>query len=190
MSGIRSTRPVPRDTVTNSVRFSLADPTVFPYRDRTNPTMSRDFESRFDVEYDGEIPDSVDEASLKRMETVAHIFDESVEIPVLGVRVGVDPVLGALPVAGDAVSALFSLYIVAESAYLGVSYTTLLRMLANVSIDYVGGSVPYVGTIFDALWKTNKRNVELALQDLAEAVDSSDSIGGDEPVEIPVKPDD
>jgi len=151
--------------------------------------MSGHFDSRFDVEYDGKIPESVDEASLRRMETVAHVFDESVRIPGLGVRVGIDPVLGALPVAGDAVSALFSLYIVVESAYLGVSYTTLLRMLANISLDFVGGSVPYVGTVFDALWKANKRNVELALEDLAEAFDTEEP-SGNESVDIPVDVDD
>jgi hypothetical protein len=152
--------------------------------------MASHFESRFDADYEGEIPDSVDEAALKRMETVAHVFDESVRIPGLGVRVGIDPVLGALPVAGDAVSALFSLYIVAESAYLGVPYSTLLQMLANITIDAVGGSVPYIGTIFDAFWKANVRNVELALQDLGEMVDSDDASEGDDAVSIPVTADD
>jgi hypothetical protein len=152
--------------------------------------MASHFESRFDADYEGEIPDSVDEAALKRMETVAHVFDESVRILGLGVRVGIDPVLGALPVAGDAVSALFSLYIVAESAYLGVPYSTLLQMLANITIDAVGGSVPYIGTIFDAFWKANVRNVELALQDLGEMVDSDDASEGDDAVSIPVTADD
>lgn len=151
--------------------------------------MSQPFDSRFDVEYEGEIPDSVDEAALERMETVAYVFDESIRIPGIGVRVGVDPILGTLPIAGDVVSAFFSLYIVAESAYLGVSFTTLLRMLANITIDVAGGSVPYVGDVFDALWKANKRNVELALHDLAEAVDPDATAGDDDPeegVDIPV----
>ena len=153
--------------------------------------MVQSFDSRFDITYDGEIPDSVDRAALDRMETVAYVFDESVEIPGLGVSIGADPILGALPVAGDVVSAAFSLYIVAESAYLGVSYTTLLGMLANITVDTVGGSIPYVGTVFDALWKANKRNVGLALRDLAEEIDdattdeattSDDSEGVDIPV--------
>ena len=146
------------------------------------------FDSRFDIEYDGEIPDSVDEAALERIETVAYIFDESVRIPGLGYRIGIDPVLGALPVAGDVVSAAFSLYIVAESAYLGVSYSTLVEMLANVTIDVAGGSVPYVGEIFDAVWKANKYNVGLALQDLAEAVDDGEDEADEtsDSVDIPV----
>ncbi|WP_128225179.1 DUF4112 domain-containing protein [Halobacteriaceae bacterium SHR40] len=153
--------------------------------------MCADFESRFDVDYDGELPESVDKAALTRMETVAHILDESVRVPGVGFRIGVDPILGALPVAGDVVSAAFSLYIVAESAYLGVSFTTLLEMLANITIDVAGGSIPYVGTVIDALWKANKRNVELALEDLAEAVEpdrSSDTIDGG--IDIPVEPED
>jgi hypothetical protein len=153
--------------------------------------MAQSFDSRFDIEYDGELPDSVDTAALDRMETVAYVLDESVEIPGTDYSVGVDPILGVLPVAGDVVSAAFSLYIVAESAYLGVSYTTLLRMLATVTVDTVGGSIPYVGTVFDALWKANKRNVGLALRDLAEQIDdtggekSSDD-GDSGSVDIPV----
>ncbi len=147
--------------------------TTFPFcsLSKTTLTMPSDFDSRFDVEYDGTIPDSVDDAALKRIEIVASILDDTVRIPGIGYRIGIDPILGALPVAGDAVGALLSLYIVAESAYLGVSYSTLLKMLANITIDFVGGSLPYAGTVFDAVWKANKRNVKLALDDLAEAVD-------------------
>lgn len=50
-------------------------------------------------------------------------------------RIGVDPRIGVLPVAGDVASAGLSLYIVLESARLGVSYGTLLAMLVNISIE-------------------------------------------------------
>lgn len=153
--------------------------------------MPEAFESRFDIDYDGELPESVDQAALKRIETVAHMLDESVRVPGIGFRIGIDPVLGALPVAGDLVSAAFSLYIVAESAYLGVSFTTLVEMLATITLDVAGGSIPYVGTVVDALWKANKRNVAIALEDLAEAVETDG--GGDRTdggVDIPVEPDD
>jgi hypothetical protein len=130
--------------------------------------MTPRFESRFGAEYDGEIPPGVDEAALHRMEAVAHALDESVRIPGTSARVGLDPILGAVPVAGDLVSGAVSLYIVAESARLGVSRATLLRMIATISVDVVGGSVPYVGTLFDSFWKANVRNVERALADLAE----------------------
>lgn len=147
--------------------------------------MGTDFESRFDAAYDGEIPDSVDEAALERMETVAYVLDESIRVPGMDTSVGLDPILGVVPVAGDVFSAGLSLYIVAESAYLGVTYTTLLRMLGNVSVDVVGGAIPFAGTLFDAFWKTNRRNVELALEALAETTDDGDT---ETAIEIPVRP--
>jgi hypothetical protein len=151
--------------------------------------MTVNFESRFDVEYDGEIPPSVDEAALHRMEAVAHMLDESIQIPGTNASVGIDPLLGVLPVAGDLVSAGISLYIVVESANLGVSYTKLLRMIANITIDVVGGSIPYAGTLFDAFWKANKRNVEHALEDLAEPITESPNNSDDAEtgVTIPVQ---
>jgi hypothetical protein len=153
--------------------------------------MTANFESRFDVAYDGEIPPSVDEAALNRMEAVAHALDESLRIPGTNASIGIDPILGVFPVAGDLVSAGISLYIVVESANLGVSYTTLLRMIANISIDVVGGSIPYAGPLFDSFWKANKRNVEIALEDLAEPVTES-SDNRDDPetaVDIPIQTD-
>jgi Iap family predicted aminopeptidase len=150
-----------------------------------------DFESRFDVEYDGEIPPSVDEAALRRMEAVAHALDEGVRIPGTNASVGIDPILSVIPVAGDMVGAGLSLYIVVESANLGVPYTTLLRMIANISVDMVGGSIPYVGTFFDSFWKANKRNVERALEELAEPLAQSPNDGDDAvaAVDIPVQAD-
>lgn len=153
--------------------------------------MATNFGSRFDVEYDGEIPPSVDDAALHRMEAVAYALDECIQIPGTNTSVGIDPILGTLPVAGDLVSAGFSLYIVAESANLGVSYTTLLRMIATISIDVVGGSVPYAGTLFDLFWKANKRNVEHVLGDLAEQATENlnDNDDAETAVNIPVQTD-
>jgi hypothetical protein len=118
-----------------------------------------------------DLPASVDEAAVGRMRAVAKLLDEQVEIPGTGFRIGIDPLVGAVPVVGDAVGAAVSLYIVAEAAYLGVSFSTVVRMLGNVAVDAVGGSVPYLGVVFDAVWKTNKRNLRLALNDLVEKAD-------------------
>lgn len=133
----------------------------------------------------GDVPDSVDEAALERMHVVAWVMDESIGVPGTDIRVGLDPLAGAVPVVGDLISGGFSLYIVAEAAALGVSYTTLLRMLTNIAVDVAGGSVPVVGTVFDALWKTNRRNVDLLVAELG--LDDADEETGDtDPVTIEV----
>lgn len=150
-----------------------------------------DFDAAFVDGFD-ELPETLDAAAVERMRTVAKLLDEQVEVPGTDFRVGIDPLVSAVPVAGDAVGAVVSLYIVAEATYLGVSLSTVLRMLANVAIDAIGGSIPYAGVLFDVFWKTNKRNLELALDDLAAGVESGapvvedaveDAAANDEPDE-------
>lgn len=100
-------------------------------------------------------------AALQRTRTVTHILDESVRVPGTNVRIGVDPVLGVLPISGDIAAALLSLYIVLEAARYGVPPRTLALMVLNIAVDIVSGSIPVLGTAFDTVWKANIRNVEL-----------------------------
>jgi len=124
--------------------------------------------SSLESQFDGieEVPDTVDEAAVRRMRFVANLLDDSIRVPGTEFRIGIDPILGILPGAGDAVAAAMSVYIVLESARLGVPFLTLLRMMANVTLDFAIGSVPVIGTLFDAAWKANQTNVELAVEHL------------------------
>lgn len=98
---------------------------------------------------------------MERVRTVSRLLDEAFELPVVNYKIGLDPILGILPAGGDAVSAAISLYIVAEGARMGASQNTVVKMLFNVLADAVIGSIPVLGTIFDAVWKANERNVAL-----------------------------
>lgn len=122
---------------------------------------------------DLDLPEGVDRAAVRRMHAVARLLDDGLRVPGTGFRVGLDPVLGLVPGVGDAISAVVGSYIVIESARLGVSWTTLLRMVANVGLDLAVGSVPVVGDLLDALFRAHRRNLDLALADLAEAVEST-----------------
>lgn len=119
----------------------------------------------------------IDAPGLTRMRTIAHLLDESIPVPGTSFRVGIDPLIGLLPVSGDLVGAGLSLYLVAEAGRLGVSTLTLVRMLANVSVDLLVGSIPVIGTLFDASWKANKRNLELARNDLSAGQSGRDTDG-------------
>lgn len=109
----------------------------------------------------------VSATALRRMRLVAHLLDESVQVPGTDRRVGLDPIVGVLPVAGDALAAALSLYLIIEAASQGVRRTTLVRMFFNVALDFAAGAVPILGDVFDAYWKANRRNYELAVADLA-----------------------
>ncbi|QCS41643.1 DUF4112 domain-containing protein [Natrinema versiforme] len=138
------------------------------------PDSSNDISSELE-RFEDDLPATVDEAALERMQTVANALDEGIRLPGTDFQFGIDPIVGILPGAGDTATAVVSLYIVAEAARMDVSQSTLLRMLANIGVDTLGGSVPVLGVVFDAFWKSNKWNLRLALEDLAEEGGQTDT---------------
>lgn len=105
-------------------------------------------------------------AALERVHTVTRLLDEAIRVPGTDFRVGLDPILSLLPVAGDTAAAVISLYVVFEAYRLGVPRRTLVAMLALVAVDFVAGSVPVLGSVFDALWKANTWNYRLVKRHL------------------------
>jgi hypothetical protein len=122
----------------------------------------------FEDPYDGPVPEGVDEAAVERMRLVARVMDDGVRVPMTEARVGLDPLFGVVPGAGDLLAAGVSTYVVLEAARLGVSYVTLVEMLATVAVDTALGVIPVVGTVVDAVFKSNRRVLALALDDLAD----------------------
>ncbi len=92
---------------------------------------------------------------------MSRLLDNAIPIPGTRFRLGLDPILGLLPGAGDFVGAALSVYIVIEAARFGLPRKTLVQMVSNLVLDSVGGSVPILGDVFDATWKANSRNLAL-----------------------------
>jgi hypothetical protein len=101
------------------------------------------------------------EATRERLDRLAWLLDNSIPIPGLRFRVGLDALIGLIPGIGDAIGVLLSTYILGEAARLGVPKTILIRMAFNVAIEGVIGIIPFAGDVFDAAWKANQRNVRL-----------------------------
>jgi hypothetical protein len=108
-------------------------------------------------------------AALERVRVVTQLLDAAVRVPGTEFRIGLDPVLSILPIAGDAAGAVLSLYPVFEAVRLGASWRTLATMLALVAVDAVVGSIPVLGTVFDALWRANEWNYSLLERELTSA---------------------
>ena len=109
-----------------------------------------------------------DDPALARIRTLSHLLDEAVRIPGTDIRFGLDPILGVLPVAGDSVSSLISLYIIAEGYRADAPPDLLAKMIGLAAVDFVIGSVPVIGPVFDATWKNNKWSVGLLEEYLEE----------------------
>lgn len=106
------------------------------------------------------------EAALRLVELLAGAMDDGVRLPGTALKIPLDPVIGLIPVVGDAITTVVSGIILKKAHELGVSKTTLLRMLLNIGVDAVVGIVPVVGDLFDLGFKSNRRNLRLLRRDL------------------------
>lgn len=98
---------------------------------------------------------------LARARTLTRLLDSAARVPGTNFRFGLDPLLGIIPGLGDLAGAALSSYVVLLASRFGAPRTVIVRMLANVAIDTVAGTVPVVGDLFDAGWKSNTRNLAL-----------------------------
>lgn len=83
-------------------------------------------------------------------------------------RIGLDPILGLVPGLGDAAGAMLGGTVFVEAIRRGASRATMIRIAANIALDFLVGSIPLLGDVFDFAWKANLRNVAL-LERLAVA---------------------
>ena len=98
------------------------------------------------------------ETSLERL---SWLMDDLFRVPVLGWRFGLDALIGLIPGFGDTATSLVSFYILAAAVRYRVPKVTLARMGLNIAFDYVAGSLPFLGDLADAAWKSNHKNLDL-----------------------------
>lgn len=101
------------------------------------------------------------EAAERRIGRITHALDELVSVPGTPVKVGLDPVVGLIPVVGDAVAAFAGLWVIGEAVRFGIPRIVLGRMVVNLLIDLAIGAVPLLGDIFDVVFRSNSRNLAL-----------------------------
>ena len=95
------------------------------------------------------------------LETLSSYLDGLFRVPGTGWRFGLDAVIGLIPNVGDTLTSLASFYILVAGVRYGVPKITLLRMAFNVALDYLVGTIPFIGDAFDFVWKANKQNIDL-----------------------------
>jgi len=99
--------------------------------------------------------------ALKDAQDIANTLDTAVKIPFIGVRVGLDFLIGLIPGIGDAIVLLMSWRIVYLGRKMGVPKPVLTQMVRNALLDFGLGFVPVVGDIVDIFYKANTKNVQL-----------------------------
>lgn len=111
----------------------------------------------FDVNLTGTDPASV----RRRIEGLERILEGLFTIPGTNQRVGLDVILGVLPVGGSVIAAAMGSYLAWEARNLGMSKTAMLRMAGNIGVDALLGAIPVVGVVPDLFFRSNSRNLKI-----------------------------
>lgn len=99
--------------------------------------------------------------TLNRIRRLSRLMDTAIRIPGINFRIGLDPIIGLIPGAGDIISTAFSAYIIYLATQFQLPGAAVQRMIFNIALEAVLGSVPLIGDFFDAYYKSNVRNLAL-----------------------------
>jgi hypothetical protein len=105
---------------------------------------------------------------LRRIERLANLLDARFSLPGTNIRFGWDGLIGLLPGIGDTLTLLPQLYLIFEAVRLKLGAPVILKMLLNVLIDWLVGTIPVVGDLFDVAFKSNLRNAKLVAEAIRE----------------------
>lgn len=100
-------------------------------------------------------------ATLNRIRRLSRLMDTAIRIPGIGLRIGLDPIIGLVPGLGDLISTAFSAYIIYLATRFNLPGKAIGWMIFNIGLEAIVGTVPLVGDLFDALYKSNIRNLKL-----------------------------
>ena len=113
----------------------------------------------------GQLPIGRDPASVRRrLEAMELVLERAFVIPGTNYRVGLDAIVGLVPVIGDIIAGAMGSWLIWEARNLGMSKFQLVRMGGNVAVDTVLGMVPFVGDAFDLMFRSNTRNLRIILK--------------------------
>ena len=144
----------------------LSDETARPYdpmgdrpegRARPRPTVMRGLDLPI-----GNAPAEI----RRRVEAMEQLLERSLKIPGINYPIGLDSIVGLIPVIGDFVGAALGSYIIWEGRNLGMPKWKLARMAGNVAFDTVVGAVPVLGDAFDFAFRSNTRNLKIVRKHL------------------------
>ncbi len=98
---------------------------------------------------------------LTRFRTIATALDARWQLPGTSLRFGWESVIGLVPGLGDGLAGLIGSYGLYAGWRLGAPGAILARMLLNLAIETIVGTIPIAGDLFDVGFKGNLRNLRL-----------------------------
>lgn len=105
------------------------------------------------------IQHDIDE-ELRHLRKVAMRMDALFYIPKTRISVGLDNIIGLIPVVGDIISVAPSVWMIHRAYKIGATPGAIAYMALNTTIDLVIGSIPIIGDMFDVVYNANLRNYD------------------------------
>ena len=101
------------------------------------------------------------EQRLATLRRISELLDSAFVIPGTSYRIGLDPIIGLIPMVGDLASPIFTIALLWQAYDLGIPKVVQLRMIFNAATDALVGAIPVAGDLFDFGWKSNQWNLAL-----------------------------
>lgn len=125
------------------------------------------------------LPIGTDAASVRqRIEAMEIVLERALTIPVINRKVGLDAIVGLVPVVGDVLTAVMGTYLIWEARNLGMPKWKLVRMGGNIAFDTAIGAIPFAGDLFDLVFRSNSRNLKMIKRHLDKHHPASQVIEG------------
>src|ERR1700677_5062709 len=102
----------------------------------------------------------------ENLDFLSHLLDDWFRVPGTSIRFGLGGIVGLIPGLGDILGGLASSIIVVAAWVRGVPYITLARMVVNIGIEVLLGTIPLLGDAFDIAWKPTRRIYALIVRHL------------------------
>lgn len=118
---------------------------------------------------------------LMRLRALAWRMDALFYIPRTNISVGLDNLLGFIPVVGDVATAAPSIWMIWKARQLGATPGAVAYMVANLMTDMLIGTVPLAGDIFDIAYNANIRNYRLLEKNLNRRAEGAATFEEPEP---------
>jgi len=101
------------------------------------------------------------EEAQRRLQRIAKLMDSQIRVPLIGLRIGADAILGLVPGVGDILTGAIGAYLIYEAQRLGIPRSAVIRMVANIAFDTAIGAIPVAGDIWDFFFRANDRNMQI-----------------------------
>jgi hypothetical protein len=108
---------------------------------------------------------------VEGLERFAYWSDECIPIPGIDARIGLDPVIGLVPIWGDVITGIISFYVPYQAYRIGAPPSLVFKMVVLIILDACSGTIPVAGDLIDAAFKANKINVRMLKEHLEAGLD-------------------